>query len=610
MNLIKKISYKDMIMIAILIAKIVCFYLLIGFSSSSIILGIITFVFFIIIFSMFLFNSGKHSIKWFLLIYTLLTLLMVVDTVYYSYFNQLPSVNQLAQMSSLVVVDESVKSTTPPISILLFLDIPIYYYYFKKKKQKLDGYRFDQYKNLKRAFVSLLIGILLIMAWNPMNVDTVKAVNHTEFLTYHMHDIYTKFFGYNDKQVESAKDVDKIIKELNEEKSKDKELNGIAKGRNLVVIQVESLQNFPINSLYEGQEITPNLNKLIKEDTIYFENYYQNIGRGNTSDAEFSTQNSLYPVIEGETYRLYEQNTFYGLPWIMRENDYKTVAFHGYKGHFWNRENAYPNQGFEEFISLEDLELEEKIGFGLSDTSMFRQAADYLDKMEKPFYSFLVTLSCHHPYAMPDEYNTIKLNDEDKGTVFGNYLQGAHYSDLAIGQFIEALKEKGLYDNTIIAIYGDHHGLNCKDASNYECMTRYLGHEYDYNEMLNIPLIINIPGKDVNRTVSTVGGQVDFLPTISNLLGVEINNKYILGQDIINAKKGYVASVTYMLRGSFITDGVIFELSREGLFESSKPRNILTNEEIEDIDLFDSYERALKLLDTSKYILDNNLIKK
>lgn len=610
MSFIKKISYKDIIMLAILVVKIICFYLLIGFSSSSVTLGIVTFIYFIVIFSMFLFSDGKHSNKWFLFVYIVLTSIMVADTIYYSYFNQLPSVNQLAQMNSLVVVDESVKSTTPPISILLFIDIPIYYYYFRKKRQKFVDYRVGQFKPHKRVAISLLVGVLLLMAWNPMNADAVKAVNHTEFLTYHMHDIYTKFFGYNDNQVESSEDVDKVLKKLNEERSKEKDLNGIAKGRNLIVIQVESLQNFPINSYYEGQEITPNLNKLIKEDTLYFDNYYQNIGRGNTSDAEFSTQNSLYPVIQGESYRLYEKNNFYGLPWIMRENGYKAVAFHGYEGHFWNRENAYPNQGFEEFISLEDLEFDNKIGFGLADTSMFAQAADYLEKIDKPFYSFLVSLSCHHPYVMPDEYNTIKLNDEDKETVFGNYLQGCHYSDLAIGQFIESLKEKGLYDNSIIAIYGDHHGLNCKDSSNYECMTRYLGKEYDYNEMLNIPLVINIPGTNVNRTISTVGGQVDFLPTISNLLGVDINNKYILGQDIVNAEKGYVASVTYMLRGSFITDGVIFEMSREGLYDESQGKDIITNEEVQDEKLFNDYKKALQLLDTSKYILDNNLIKK
>ncbi|GMQ57906.1 LTA synthase family protein [Vallitalea sediminicola] len=611
MKELKKISYKDFIMLAILLTKITCFYLLIGFNKSSIIIGSITFLFFVVIFISYLFSNSKHCNRSFLIVYSLLTLLMFADCLYYSYFNQLPSVNQVAQMNNLIVVDESIKFTTPPISILLFLDIPIYYIYFKKKREQITGNDAIKFKPYKKVLTSLLLGLMLLMSWNPMNADAIKAVSNTEFLTYHINDIYTKVFGYKDNQVKSNETVDKVLNELEENRSLDNKYIGIAKDKNLIVIQVESLQDFPINAYYEGQELTPNLNKLIKGDSLYFENYYQNIGRGNTSDAEFSTQNSIYPVIDGECYRLYQDNTFYGLPWIMRDQGYSTKVFHGYEASFWNREAAYPNQGFEDYISLEDMELDEKIGFGLSDVSMFEQAAEHIEKMEKPFYSFLITLSCHHPYLLPEKYNTIQLNEYDEGTVFGNYLQGVHYSDMAIGKFLDTLKEKGLYDDTIIAIYGDHHGLNCKDASNYECMTRYLGKEYDYNEMLNIPLIINIPGSGVNETISTVGGQVDFLPTIANLLGVKIKNEYILGQDIVNAKKGYVASVTYMLRGSFIADDVIFEMSREALFSTSKAKDLMTNDEIKDNTSLETYyNKALQLLDTSKYILENNLIKR
>lgn len=610
MSTLKKISYKDIIMVIILVVKITCFYLLIGFNKPSIIIGAMTLIFFIAIFSLFLFSDGKHSNKWFLLVYTLLTFLMFADCLYYSYFNQLPSVNQVAQMNNLIVVDESIAFTTPPISVLLFLDIPIYYFYLKKKRERLTGEHVIWFKPYKKVLISALFGVLLLMAWNPMNVDAVKAVSHTEFLTYHIHDIYTKVFGYNDKQVESTEDVMETLKVMNTSRPTNKKLQNIARGKNLIVIQVESLQDFPIGASYNGQVLTPNLNKLIGKDSLYFDNYYQSIGRGNTSDAEFATQNSLYPVIEGESYRLYQDNTFYGLPWIMRENGYQTAVFHGYEGSFWNREAAYPNQGFEDYISLEDMELTEKIGFGLSDTEMFAQAAEHIEKMEKPFYSFIITLSCHHPYIMPEEYQTIDLKEEDKDTVFGNYMQGVAYSDMAIGKFIESLKEKGLYEDTVIAIYGDHHGLNSKDDSNNECMTRYLGKEYDYNEMLKIPFIVHIPGSGVKETISTVGGQVDFLPTVANLFGEPIINPYILGQDIVNAEEGYVASITYMLRGSFITDDIIFEMSREALFETSIAKDRETGQVIDNDDLSDEYMRALRLVDTSKYILDNNLIKR
>src|SRR5690606_30397750 len=101
-----------------------------------------------------------------------------------------------------------------------------------------------------------------------------------------------------------------------------------------------------------GQEVTPNLNKLIMDkSSIYYDNYYQLLGRGNTSDAEFVTHNSLYPSMEEPTYTQYEKNTFYGLPWLLRDNNYTCWAFHGYKKDYWNRANAYVNQGFQRFIS-------------------------------------------------------------------------------------------------------------------------------------------------------------------------------------------------------------------------------------------------------------------
>ena len=90
----------------------------------------------------------------------------------------------------------------------------------------------------------------------------------------------------------------------------------------MIVIQIEALQNFVIDAEYNGQELTPNLNRLIKGDSIYFNQYYSNIGKGNTADADFSSLNSLYPVIDGESYRLFEDNTYNGLPWLMREKGY------------------------------------------------------------------------------------------------------------------------------------------------------------------------------------------------------------------------------------------------------------------------------------------------
>ena len=245
---------------------------------------------------------------------------------------------------------------------------------------------------------------------------------------------------------------------------------------------------------------------------------------------------------------------------------------------------------------------------GLSDQSMFRQMSENLKQQKTPFYSFLITLTNHYPYVMDDpSMATLELKAEDEDTMFGNYLQTIHYTDAAIGAFIDQLKANGIYDNTVIAMYGDHHGLNCLDEENYEKMTQYLGYAYDYDCMLNIPLVIHIPGLGEAKTVETVGGQVDFLPTIANMFNLDLSESVTFGQDLLNADSGYVATVAYMLQGSFFKDGIMYEVGRDGSFENGRAVDLNTHQEIPlNDELKLDYEKALTLTETSKYILEHN----
>jgi phosphoglycerol transferase MdoB-like AlkP superfamily enzyme len=136
----------------------------------------------------------------------------------------------------------------------------------------------------------------------------------------------------------------------------------------------------------------------------------------------------------------------------------------------------------------------------------------------------------------------------------------------------------------------------------------FIGRIYDYDEMLNIPLVIHIPGSGVEETISTTGGQIDFLPTIANIMGLKTDKAFILGQDLTNAKHGFVAFTSYLFEGSFAADDIIFQISREGIFEGSRAWKIGTNEQV-DANLYkDKYDQAILLKKTSKEILDQNLI--
>lgn len=608
MKKIKEFILSPYFISALFALKMMIYYALIDVNRMELILILISMVVWGIIFVFFGRCGLKRKQGIFLFVYSLLSLLMFADTMYYNYYNQTVSVRQLWQAKAVTAVPDSFIATLIPASFLLFIDIPFVYTYFRRYSKKFSNMNPAIHMKLKLSFF-LLTMIIFTMIANPFRSAAIARVKSMEFFTSHVGDIYETIADNLAKSEMNEDDILEVVEDQIQEPIRPKYYQA-GKGKNLVVIQLEAFQDFVINSFYNGQEITPNLNKLIENDTIYFDQYYSNTGKGNTADAEFSSLNSLYPLINGEIYRLYEDNTFHGLPWLMREQGYKTFAVHGYEGEFWNRELAYPYQGFEDYLSMEDLNQDEIVGMGISDKSMFRQLGSLLKEQDTPFFSFVITLTNHHPYILDEELKTLELLEEDIDTKFGAYLQTVRYTDEAIGQFIADLKAEGLYDNTVIALYGDHHGLNCGMDDVQERVSQFIGRNYDYDEMLNIPMIIHIPNSNISDKIHTTGGQIDFLPTLANIMGLTLDNKIILGQDLANAVDGFVAFTTYLFEGSFANNDIIFQISREEVFEDSRAWRIGTNEEVDVLQYRKEYERALLLKKTSKEILEQNLMYK
>ncbi len=354
--------------------------------------------------------------------------------------------------------------------------------------------------------------------------------------------------------------------------------------------------------------ITPVLNDLINNDSIYFSRFYEQAGWGNTSDAEFVSHNSFYPSTKTFSYKIYEENDFNTLPVLLKESGYSTIAFHGNLADIWNRENIYPAQGLDTFISLEDFEQDELIGIGLSDGSLFRQSVEYLKNIVKPFYAFSITLTSHHPFTMEDQYKGLIINEPYQDTILENYLQTVHYLDKEIGNLIEMLKEEGLYEDSIIVIYGDHQGLDMRNEEINELVSSFLGKEYQEDEMFRVPLIIHMDNSNFLSEVTIAGGQIDFTPTIANLLGVRIESDRILGKDLLNIEQGFVAKQVHVARGSFIDNEKVFIMSNDGIFENSRAWYIESGETVNLDECREGYERALAEVNLSEYILENNLI--
>lgn len=539
---------------------------------------------------------------------------MLVDVVHYAYFNALPSVKMLNQATQLTDVADSVRTLLTLRNLLLVIDIPFVVFYLLKF-EKRDKYYPDKVK--KGIPLGLLVFIIGIFTFVNIN-GSINSIKLQELYTFHFTDIKNTLFSNEETETleGNTKFTHEDLLELQERtKSLQGPYTGIGKDKNLIVLQIEALQSFVVDLEYNGQEITPNINRLVHDNSsIYYENYYQLLGRGNTSDAEFVTNNSLHPSMESPTYTQYETNTFYGLPWVLRDNGYTSWVLHGYKKEFWNREKAYVNQGFERFISEEDYTFEESIGLGITDKDFFEQSIDYLvelDNMdENPFYAFIVSLTSHNPFEMPEKYHVLDIKPEHEGTILGNYLQSIHYTDKYIGEFIEGLKEAGLYDASVIALYGDHFAIQNTSEEIHTLMEDFLGHKYDFNHIMNIPMAIHIPGEDLGHTVSKVGSQLDFFPTILNIMGHENEKGLVFGRDL-NNYEGYtnVTPQTIMRKGSFVDEETIFSISRTEIFDHSIATDIKTGESL-DIDQFrDIYEKAIEDINKSNFILKNDILK-
>lgn len=562
-------------------------------------------------YSIVLFTSSKKIKKISFIVHAFIGIILIVDLIYYKYYGFLPSITALLFVGNVPTIWKSIFFTLKPIYFIMVIDLIPIAIYFKRKSIKISIVKYKYKQNFK--LISPILIIMIIFPILFIEGNTTYAYKNYGIFTYHIYDTYTQLMNREDEVIaeEDINDeVEKITNNTNEDKKYHSKYNGIAKGKNIIMVQFESLQNFIINDEYNGQILTPNLNRFIEEDSIYFNNFYQQVGPGNTSDAEFVVNNSLYPTNNLAIFDHYNENNYYSLPMILKENGYSTYSFHGNNEEFWSRKEMYPKIGIDNFISLEDFDYEEQdiVDLGLNDVDFYKQTVDHLKNVDNPFYSMVISITSHHPYDIPEELIDIELNEEHEKTLFGNYIQSINYADKAFGQFIQGLKDEGLYKDSVIVIYGDHSGLYPARSDNKQIMDDYLGEDYRFDEFMNIPLIFHIPNSGIKETNEIVGGEVDIFPTILNLLDIENNKGRRFGKDLLTSENGFVANQYYVHEGSFIDDEKVFEMSEDGIFENSRAWNRETKEPIDIDECREGHERALSEIEESRIILQNDLI--
>jgi phosphoglycerol transferase MdoB-like AlkP superfamily enzyme len=307
---------------------------------------------------------------------------------------------------------------------------------------------------------------------------------------------------------------------------------GAARGMNIIAIQVESFQRFVVGLQVNGQEITPNLNRWTR-DALWFSHTTDQTSEGRSSDAEFITMTSLLPLEHGAVAFRYGSNHYVGLPAVLADHGYSTLSAVPLEGSFWNSRVTHQQYGITNNLFRSDFTIGEQVGWGLNDRDFFREMMPRMRAARQPFFAWLLTLSLHHPFdGFPDDLRVLKLGDLER-TPFGNYLEGLHFFDAALGDLEAQLQSAGLLDRTIIVIYGDHDAGFGWDGG----LAPYIGHArtaVEWVEQDAVPLFIRVPGhSELAGEQATPAGLTDVPPTLLALVGIDPSGLPYVGRNLL-----------------------------------------------------------------------------
>ncbi|MDY2630354.1 MAG: LTA synthase family protein [Clostridium sp.] len=523
---------------------------------------------FILIFLSFsLLFKGKGRVVYLFVIDIIITALIFLDLGYFRGFLTMPSALLLTQTANLDNMGGTISSMFSKLDFLLLIDFIILaiYVFFTRKS----------YTNVKRraplTFIVMILSSLLFIAYVPFNLhilknedvkngyifsnyDPTNTARYFSPIGYHIFDVYNVY--KDSKPYELTEEETTQINEFFQAKEnlEDNKYAGMLKGKNLIVIQVESLESFIVGKEVNGQKITPVMDELISKG-LYFPNIYEQVNEGTSSDSDLMINTSMFPLRRGSTFFRYPSTEYNSLPNLLEEMNYDTIAIHPDKGSFWNYVNGLKGIGFNEFIDYYSFNIDEEIGLGISDESYFRQVVPMLKNLKEPFYAFTVTLTSHGPFDLPKEKRVLNLDGELDKSELGGYFESIKYTDAQIGEFLKQLDKEGLLDDTVVVIEGDHTGVHKYYNSSIEKLSNKEDWYLD-NGHHTIPFIIWSKDMNEGKTFDTIGGQIDIMPSLLYLMGVD-NEKYIntaIGRNLLNTNKSFAVLTNLEVVGENLTD--------------------------------------------------------
>ena len=510
-----------------------------------------------------LFFKGRKSYWIMVIIDFLLSLWLFSNILYYREFSDFLSTSIIKTSGSTSDnLGKSIAGITKGTDFLVFLDVVIIVLLIAFKVFKIDVRRLKlKVSLLIEGLAVVLICTNLTMAQKDRSGLLTRTFDNNYIVKYLGLNAFAVYDGVKTAQNNAimAKANHSDLKTVQSYIKKNyiapnPEYYGVAKNKNVLVIHLESFQQFLIDYKWHGKEVTPNLNKLYHaNDTISFDNFFNQVGQGKTSDAEMMLENSIFGLQSGSAMSSYgTSNTFESAPAILGQKaGYTSAVMHGGAGSFWNRDNAYKSFGYNYFMPLSYYQNKKGyyLGYGIKDKLFFDQSIKYMEHLPQPFYLKMITVTNHYPYDLDKKNQSIDKTDTGDKTVDG-YVQTAHYLDQAIGELMSYLKKSGLEKNTLIMLYGDHYGISGNHhKASAQLLDKDSFNNFDNLQFQRVPLMFHMPGLKggINHTY---GGEIDVRPTLFNLLGINDQNMIQFGHSLL-AKNA--PQIVAQRNGDFIT---------------------------------------------------------
>lgn len=496
------------------------------------------------------------------------SLLLCINDLYYSYSSNLVSISQISNLQYGREISIALPNLLHFGLLLYMIDIiaVIIIYFALKIKIKKHSYT-TCIPGMVYCFFIFFIISKPISGWleeaEKFQYNKIQQIEASSIFGYHFLDLKSNIDMKKNVKYKSKSDLLNTYSSLKDKYANTYTLqydfSGIAKDKNVIVVQLESVQNFVVNRKINGKEITPNLNKFINEN-IEFSNM-QNQSYSSTADSEFTVMNSVYPLENGMCFAQYPSNNYDNMFNEFKSNDYITSYIHGNNGGFWNRQAVYSRLKIDNLIfdDVYDKDVE-RISNYVSDEEVYKKAVEEMKTYDGKFMFSIVAASSHTAFDLPglqDRDKKINIDvGEYKGMYFGNYLEAMNYADYAFGIFIDELKQAGLYDDSVILVFGDHAGLQ---MYNWE-MQDFIKEVQPLNDIQtqinysNVLCGMKIPGVDKTKITKPVS-KVDVKPTLMQICGIEdtfsLGESFFTNKDFVCLNNGKIITDKYFYDGDW-----------------------------------------------------------